>query len=315
VLDRRTGGTAHLRFHEVVDLFEPRDVLVLNETRVLPARLIGRRPGGGRAEVLLVAPVVGTGAREWRALVRPGSRLRAGARVEIGNELGVQILGTDDDGMRIVRLDTPLPPRIALDRFGQVPLPPYIERDAEPADRERYQTVYARADGSVAAPTAGLHFTTELLREIEAIGVRIARIVLHVGPGTFRPVASDDPAEHRMHAEPYVIDEAAAGIVNAARGAGGRVWAVGTTVARALESVVRHDGTIQPAAGETALFIRPPYTFRAVDRLITNFHLPRSTLLMLVAAFGGYDAVMRAYRDAVALRYRFYSYGDAMAIL
>jgi S-adenosylmethionine:tRNA ribosyltransferase-isomerase len=203
----------------------------------------------------------------------------------------------------------------AIARHGVVPLPPYMEREAVAEDRERYQTVYARAIGSVAAPTAGLHFTDELLAALEARGVRIVRLVLHVGPGTFRPVTVEDPAEHQLHSEPYALSQPSADAINEVRQAGGRIWAVGTTVVRTLETLATADGTVRASEGETALFIRPPYRFRAVDRLITNFHLPRSTLLMLVSAFGGHDAVMDSYREAVQHGYRFYSYGDAMAIV
>src|SRR5690606_33887860 len=210
------------------------------------------------------------------------------------------------DGPRAVRLRTPLPVREALARYGRTPLPPYIQREPDPGDAERYQTVSARAEGSVAAPTAGLHFTPALLAALESAGVRIVRLVLHVGVGTFRPVEAEDPAEHRMHAERYQVPAAAAAALNETRARGGAVWAVGTTVARTLETVADEHGIVHAGEGWTDLFIRPPYRFRGVDRLITNFHLPRSTLLMLVAAFGGYDHVMAAYREAVHERYRFY---------
>ena len=324
VLDRATGGIAHRRFRDLVEYVRPGDALVLNETRVLPARLVGRKPTGAPAEVLLLHPAPGPGgelpadwgaATDWVALVRPGSKLKPGRVVDIAHDLRVQILDSAPDGARIVRLLTTLPARDALARHGRVPLPPYLGREPEPADAERYQTVYARSDGSVAAPTAGLHFTPELLATLEAAGVRLVRVVLHVGPGTFRPVEEEDPARHRMHAEWYHVPEEAAAALNEARAAGGALWAVGTTVVRTLETVAGPDGRIAPGRGWTDLFIRPPYRFRAVDRLITNFHLPRSTLLMLVAAFGGYEPVMRAYREACAAGYRFYSYGDAMAIL
>jgi S-adenosylmethionine:tRNA ribosyltransferase-isomerase len=249
------------------------------------------------------------------ALVRPGQKLRAGRTVHIGPELNIEILQALADGSRIVRLHTPLPVRDALERYGRMPLPPYIERDVEPSDRERYQTVYARAEGSVAAPTAGLHLTTALLDRLRACGVEIARALLHIGPGTFRPVEVEDPAAHVMHAEWYQVTAEEAERMNRARRAGGRLWAVGTTVTRTLETVADSHGLIHAGTGWTRLFIRPGYSFRAVDRLITNFHLPRSTLLMLVCAFGGYGRIMAAYREAVMQRYRFYSYGDAMVVL
>lgn len=343
VLPRGGSDVRHLRFHRLAELVDPGDVLVLNESRVLPARLRGHKPTGAAAEILLLRPHEpegGSGAsgaaepasprgtsgsgpdlREtddypavWDALVRPGGKLKPGRRVVVSPELEVAILDSTPESGRVVRLETALPVREALERFGHVPLPPYLEREDEPVDRRRYQTVYARRPGSVAAPTAGLHFTTGLLAELEARGVRTARITLHVGVGTFRPVEAEDPSRHQMHAEVYRVPEEAARTIDAARASGGRLWAVGTTVVRTLETVVRPDGTVPPAAGTTDLFILPGHRFRAVDALITNFHLPRSTLLMLVAAFGGRERVLDAYREAVREGYRFYSYGDAMAI-
>jgi S-adenosylmethionine:tRNA ribosyltransferase-isomerase len=314
VVDRRTGRLSDRIFADIADLISPGDVLVVNETRVFPARLRGRREGGGAAEVLLLQPR-SEGDSIWTALVRPGSRLKPGRRVEISPELAVEILDTTPGGERVVRLVTELPVSDAVGRFGEVPLPPYLQRDATDADRERYQTVYATRSGSVAAPTAGLHFTPALLDQLQSAGVGIARLVLHVGVGTFRPVEADDPAEHGMHSEWFHVSPEAASEINQRRSAGGAIWAVGTTSVRTLESVATEDGLVQSGEGWTDIFIRPPYRFRAVDRMITNFHLPRSTLLMLVAAFAGYDLVMEAYGKAVADGYRFYSYGDAMAIL
>lgn len=312
VVDRQTGELGHRRFEDIVHLIRPEDVLVVNETKVFPARLRGTRESGGGAEILLLHP---TDSGDWTALVRPGSKLRAGKRVQIADELEVEILEVLASGDRVVRLHTDLPVEEALDRFGEVPLPPYVDRAVTERDRERYQTVYARERGSVAAPTAGLHFTPELLAEIAAKGVVVARLTLHVGVGTFRPVEAEDPDEHAMHNEWYRVPPDSADAINAARAAGGAVWAVGTTTVRTLESVANPNGIVQSGEGWTDIFIRPPHRFRAVDRMITNFHLPRSTLLMLVAAFGGYDLVMRSYREAIAAGYRFYSYGDAMAIL
>jgi S-adenosylmethionine:tRNA ribosyltransferase-isomerase len=314
VVDRRTGSLRDRVFVDIADLISPRDVLVVNETRVFPARLRGRRESGGAAEVLLLQPMA-DGDSVWTALVRPGSRLKSGRRVEIAPELAVEILDTTPGGERVVRLITDLPISEAVERFGEVPLPPYLQRDPTEADRDRYQTVYARASGSVAAPTAGLHFTPELLNTLQSAGVGIARLVLHVGVGTFRPVDVDDPAEHGMHREWYHVPEEAAAEINRRRAAGGAIWAVGTTSVRTLESVATEEGIVQAGEGWTDIFIRSPYRFRAVDRMITNFHLPRSTLLMLVAAFAGYDLAMEAYRRAVAEGYRFYSYGDAMVIV
>ena len=316
VLERASGTIHHRRFADLVDLVRPGDVLVLNASRVIPARLRGTREGGGAtgapAEILLVRELAdGT----WLAMGHPGGKLRPGRRVRFGDDSGIEILEMLGGGLRRVRFTGPLDARATLARYGETPLPPYIHRPPTPADRERYQTVFAAHDGSVAAPTAGLHFTPELLDRVRAAGGLVATLDLHIGPGTFKPVAVEDLTAHPMHAEQYVVSEAAAATVNAARATGGAVWAVGTTVVRTLETVADDAGRVRPGAGETKVFIHPPYQFRAVDKLITNFHLPRSTLLMLVCAFGGYDAVMTAYREAIRLGYRFYSYGDAMAIV
>jgi S-adenosylmethionine:tRNA ribosyltransferase-isomerase len=313
VLERASSGIRHTLFPSILDLLAPADVLVVNVSRVIPARLHGKRESGGAAELLLVRELPdGT----WLALGHPGGKLKPGRRVTVGEDGAVvEIVEVQGGGMRRVRFVGPLDARTALARYGEVPLPPYIRRPPRPDDRERYQTVYALHDGSVAAPTAGLHFTPELLDRVKARGTAIAALDLHVGPGTFKPVDGHDLAGHRMHAEPYAVSSAAADLINARRKAGGRVWAVGTTVVRTLETVTDSGGDVQPGAGETSLFIYPPYPFRAVDRVLTNFHLPRSTLLMLACAFGGYDRVMQAYREAVKEGYRFYSYGDAMAII
>lgn len=315
VVDREAGELHHRHFADLVEYVAPGDVLVLNETRVFPARLVGRKPTGAAAEVLLLHPVADGGERLWTALVRPGGKLKPGRTVEVGPRLAVEIVESRPSGDRVVRLLTNLPVTEALERYGEVPLPPYVERHATEADRERYQTVFARERGSVAAPTAGLHFTSELLTAVQARGVRIARLVLHVGVGTFRPVEVDDPARHAMHSEWYRVPAESASAINEARAAGGRVWAVGTTVVRTLETVASEDGVVHPGEGWTDIFLRPPYRFRAVDRLVTNFHLPKSTLLMLVSAFGGHELVMRAYDEAVEREYRFFSYGDAMLLL
>ncbi|HXV91246.1 MAG TPA: tRNA preQ1(34) S-adenosylmethionine ribosyltransferase-isomerase QueA [Gemmatimonadales bacterium] len=316
VLDRATGAVRHRRFADLTEILRAGDVLVLNSSRVIAARLRGTRDAGGAtrapAEVLLVRELAdGT----WLAMGHPGGKLKPGRVVRVGEDSGIEILEMLGGGLRRVRFTGPLDARATLARYGETPLPPYIHRPPTPADRERYQTVFAAHDGSVAAPTAGLHFTPELLDRVRAAGVAIATLDLHIGPGTFKPVAVEDLAAHPMHAEHYEVSAAAAATVNAARAAGGAVWAVGTTVVRTLETVADDAGRVRAGAGETRLFIHPPYTFRAVDKLLTNFHLPRSTLLMLVCAFGGYDPVMSAYREAIGLGYRFYSYGDAMAIL
>lgn len=314
VVDRASGELQHRTFADFPELLKPGDALVLNETRVFPARLRGRRPGGGEAEVLLLHPST-EGEEHWVAMVRPGSKLRTGRTIRIADELEIDIVDQLESGERVVRLRTGLPLEQALQRFGVVPLPPYVRRSPTESDQERYQTVYARQGGSVAAPTAGLHFTPELLARVRERGVELVKLLLHVGPGTFRPVDVDDPQAHRMHSEWYRVDESAAAAVNDVRDRGGAIWAVGTTTVRTLESVATPDGRVHPGEGWTDIFIRPPYRFRAVDHLLTNFHLPRSTLLMLVSAFGGYDLVMHAYREAVAERYRFYSYGDAMVVV
>ncbi len=324
VVDRSRSGPRHLLFRDLPSLVSAGDVLVLNDTRVLPVRLLGRKPTGAPSEILLLRPrdregggrlLPGEEGKTWEALVRPGGKLKPGRVVDVSPELKVEILDSAPGGGRIVRLVTELEGEEALRRFGHVPLPPYIDREDEPLDRERYQTVYARVPGSVAAPTAGLHFTEGLLDELAIRGVELARVTLHVGVGTFRPVEVEDPGLHEMHDEAYNVSRAAAETVNRARAAGGCVWAVGTTVVRTLESAVGDDGRVRPGSGATRLFIHPPYRFAIVDRLLTNFHLPRSTLLMLVAAFAGYERTMQAYASAVEEGYRFYSYGDAMVIL
>src|SRR5437867_11583522 len=312
VLDRASGDVRHLHFRDLPGLIPPRDVLVINTSRVIPARLHGKRDSGTPAELLLVREQPdGT----WLALGHPGGKLKPGRRVTFGADSSVEVVEVLGGGLRRVRFVGALDARATLAKYGEVPLPPYIRRPPRAEDRERYQTVYAAHDGSVAAPTAGLHFTSELLARIRAKGVAVAELDLHVGPGTFKPVRESDVANHRMDSEDFTVSEAAAAAINDRRQAGGRVWAVGTTVARTLETCAGARGVIIPGAGQTYLFIHPPFAFQAVDRLLTNFHLPRSTLLMLVCAFGGYERVMRAYGEAIEHRYRFYSYGDAMAVL
>jgi S-adenosylmethionine:tRNA ribosyltransferase-isomerase len=313
VVDRATGAISHRHFRDIVELIDPRDVLVVNRTRVMRARLLGRRASGAPAEILLLKPL---GDGRYEAMVAPGGKLKPGRRVEIAPGFSVEVLEITNRRTRIVRVEsTELSIDEAIERHGHIPLPPYMERSDEAGDVERYQTVFARERGSVAAPTAGLHFTTDLLAELQARGVARAEVLLHVGAGTFKPVEVDDPAEHVMHEEWYSVSEETARLINERRSAGGKVWAVGTTSVRTLESSSKDDGTVIAGEGETRIFIRPPYRFRAVDHIVTNFHLPRSTLIMLVAAFAGYDLTMRAYREAVAGAYRFYSYGDAMALL
>ena len=319
VLERASGAVTHRRFTDLIELIRPEDVVVLNTSRVIPARLhgtrnagIGKRTAGRQTEILLVRELEdGT----WIAMGHPGGKLKPGRRVAFGDDSAVEIMEMLGGGLRRIRFVGTLDARGTLARYGEVPLPPYIHRLPTPADRERYQTVYAAHDGSVAAPTAGLHFTPRLVEDIKRKGTAVATLDLHIGPGTFKPVEVQELASHPMHPEAYQVTEAAADLINARRAAGGAVWAVGTTVVRTLETVADQTGRLRPGSGETRLFIYPPYRCRAVDRLLTNFHLPQSTLLMLVCAFGGFEAVMRAYRAAVNERYRFYSYGDAMAVI
>jgi S-adenosylmethionine:tRNA ribosyltransferase-isomerase len=321
VVDRSSGAVQHRQFADLPSLLEPGDVLVVNDTRVFPARLIGTRlPGGGAAECFLVRPAAEPDT--WIALVHPGQRLREGSRMKFGAgatgaTLHAEILGRHFHGRRTVRLWTEdgSSVRDTIDAIGHVPLPPYIKRPDAAADRDRYQTVYARERGSIAAPTAGLHFTPAILKELETKGIERISITLHVGYGTFQPIRVDRVEEHAMEAEHYEVSDAAAAALSAAKKQQRRVIAVGTTTTRTLESLkVADDGTVQGGAGETALFIKPGHDFRLVTGLITNFHLPQSSLLMLVAAFGGQDRILAAYREAVQHRYRFYSYGDAMLI-
>ena len=320
VVDRASGRIDHRQFAELPSLLRAGDLLVVNDTRVFPARLIGvRLPGGGAAECFLVRPADAPGT--WIALVHPGQRLREGARMDFRGAQGAvlhgEIVGRHFHGRRTVRLWTEdgSSVRDMIDAIGHVPLPPYIKRPDQAADRDRYQTVYARERGSIAAPTAGLHFTPPLLEELERRGVERAGITLHVGYGTFQPIRVDVVEEHRMEPEHYEVTERTAAQLSRARREGRRIIAVGTTSTRTLESLALSPaGDVMPGAGETSLFIHPGHEFRLVSGLITNFHLPRSSLLMLVSALGGRDAIMAAYREAIARRYRFYSYGDAMFI-
>ena len=312
VVSRSSGTFEHRHFADIVGLIPPGDAIVLNTTRVYRARLLGQRDSGAPAEVFLLRPTGEPG--QYEAMVHPGGKLHAGRVVHVAPGFDVTIEQVTERRTRIVRLKADVPLPEAIERHGHVPLPPYIHRADAGADVERYQTVYARESGSVAAPTAGLHFTTGLLDTLESRGVRRIDLLLHVGAGTFKPVEVEDPSQHVMHSEHFEVTPAAAGIFNDVRSKGHNVWAVGTTSARTLETVATVDGRLVARSGETDLFITPGYSFRAVDRLITNFHLPRSTLLMLVAAFAGYDLAMESYRVALAHDYRFYSYGDAMLI-
>ena len=309
-LDKATGATRHLHFYDLPSLLRPGDCLVLNDSRVLPARLIGKRTGGGACEVLLL---IDRGDKVWECLVRPGKKLRPGAKVTFGDgELSAQIVGEGAGGNRLVRFDYDGIFLETLERLGKMPLPPYIKAELE--DSERYQTVYSKVAGSAAAPTAGLHFTPELLGQIQAMGVRVCYVTLHVGLGTFRPVKAENLDEHEMHSEYCVIPRETADMVNKTKRRGGRVICVGTTSCRTIESWSDEDGTLKASAGWTNIFIYPGYRFKVLDGLITNFHLPESTLIMLVSALAGREHVLAAYGEAVRERYRFFSFGDAMYI-
>jgi S-adenosylmethionine:tRNA ribosyltransferase-isomerase len=319
VMDRASGRIAHHHFSDLPSLLRAGDLLVVNDTRVFPARLIGTRlPGGGAAECFLVHPAAEPDT--WIALVHPGQRLREGSRMRFagaGRALNAEVLGRHFHGRRTVRLwtDDGSTVRDTIDAIGHIPLPPYIKRPDTASDRDRYQTIYARERGSIAAPTAGLHFTPQLLEELNGRGIERATVTLHVGYGTFQPVRVDRVEDHHVESEHYEVTPATAAALTRARREGRRVIAVGTTTTRTLESLtVTPAGDVLASAGETALFIHPGFAFKVVSGLITNFHLPKSSLLMLVSAFAGRDQVLAAYRQAIAERYRFYSYGDAMFI-
>ncbi|MBQ7778322.1 MAG: tRNA preQ1(34) S-adenosylmethionine ribosyltransferase-isomerase QueA [Oscillibacter sp.] len=308
-LDRATGAVEHHHFYELPDFLRPGDCLILNNSRVLPARLLGQRlPGGGACEVLLL---IDRGEKVWECLVRPGKKLRPGAKVSFGDgALTAEIVGEVEGGNRLVRFDYEGIFLEVLERLGKMPLPPYIKEELQ--DRERYQTVYSKVVGSAAAPTAGLHFTPELLKKIEDMGVGVGYVTLHVGLGTFRPVKEENILDHEMHSEFCTVPQETADLINKTKAGGGRVICVGTTSCRTLESWANEDGTIDAKAGWTNIFIYPGYKFKLMDGLVTNFHLPESTLIMLVSAFAGQEHVMEGYKEAVKERYRFFSFGDAM---
>lgn len=312
VLHRAERRWEHRQFADLPEYLCPGDCLVLNDTRVIPARLRGRRSSGAAVELLLLKHL---GEMRWQVLARPARRVRPGDRIEFGEDLWAQVVGAGKEGIREVLFEARGKFEELLERYGEAPLPPYVRRPARPDDRNRYQTVYARWPGAVAAPTAGLHFDQPMLERLRQTGVHIAFLTLHVGLGTFRPVTAYRVEDHVMHAEAYELPPDCASAVNHAREEGCRVVAVGTTVVRALETVADEDGRVRPAAGETDLFIYPGYRFRAIDAMLTNFHLPRSTLLMMVAAFAGREFILDAYHEAIRQRYRFYSYGDCMLIL
>lgn len=308
VMDRRTGEIEHRVFRDITEYLQPGDTLVLNDTKVIPARLLGTKEGTGAAvEILLLKRL---GDRQWETLVRPGKKLRPGARVSFGDgSLRAVILDVLDGGNRLVEFEYEGIFEEILDKLGEMPLPPYITHKLQ--DKNRYQTVYARYEGSAAAPTAGLHFTQDLLEEIRMKGVRTAFVTLHVGLGTFRPVKVDDVTAHHMHTEWYNVSEEAAGLINRTHEEGHRVICVGTTACRTVESAADQDGAVRAGADDTSIFIYPGYRFRVMDALITNFHLPESTLVMLVSAFAGRENVLGAYKKAIEEKYRFFSFGDA----
>ena len=311
VLDRVSGSVSHKHFYDIIDYLNPGDTLVMNDSRVLPARLMGHRPTGGAVEILLLRDL---GNKQWECLCKPGKKMQVGSRVVFGDgQLTAQVVDVKEDGNRIVAFDFEGIFLEVLERLGKMPLPPYIK--AELKDQERYQTVYSKEVGSAAAPTAGLHFTNELLDKIRAKGIKTAFVTLHVGLGTFRPVKAEEISQHHMHSELCMINEKTAQILNDTKASGGRIICVGTTSCRTLESLVNEDGSFSAKSKWTDIFIYPGYTFKAMQGLITNFHLPESTLVMLVSAFAGREHVLDAYNQAVAERYRFFSFGDAMTIL
>lgn len=312
VLDKRTGAVSHHGFREIGEFLRPGDCLVLNDTKVIPARLLGEREGtGAHVELLLLKRRSGD---VWETLVRPGKKCRPGTRLTFGDGLlKAEILDTVEEGNRLVRFDYEGIFEEVLDRLGEMPLPPYITHKLQ--DRNRYQTVYAKHEGSAAAPTAGLHFTKELLGRLEGKGIGIAYVTLHVGLGTFRPVKEENVLEHHMHSEHYQVSRETADLINDTKAQGGRVVCVGTTSCRTIESAADERGMVHPGSGDTDIFIYPGYRFRVLDALITNFHLPESTLIMLVSALAGREHVLAAYEEAVRERYRFFSFGDAMLVL
>ena len=312
VLNRQNGDTEHKHFYDIIDYLDEGDLLVCNDSRVLPARIYGiKEPTGARVEFLLLKQISGN---RWETLCKPGKKAKEGARFSFGDGLlYATVTEVKDDGNRVVDFECDENFFSTLDKIGQMPLPPYITEELK--DKERYQTVYSHELGSAAAPTAGLHFTTELMDKIKAKGVNIAYVTLHVGLGTFRPVKVDDVTKHKMHSEHYEVPEETARLIKQTKQNGKRVIAVGTTSCRTLESVAAEHGEVVPCEGFTEIFIYPGFEFKVLDGLITNFHLPESTLIMLVSAFAGYDNIMNAYKTAVEERYRFFSFGDAMAIL
>jgi len=310
VLDRE-GPERHRHVRDLPELLRPGDLLVINDTRVIPARLFGRRAGGGQIEILLTGKA---GDRDWDALVKPGRRARPGTVITLDEKLTAEVLEKEETGRHRLRFSEPI--ELHLERLGHMPLPPYIQREDEAEDRDRYQTVWAKNPGAIAAPTAGLHFTRELLDQLTAAGIEIAEVTLHVGLGTFKPVTAERVEDHRMETERWQVGETTVEAIRRTRERGGRVVAIGTTVVRTLESAaLAGGGEVRAGSGATELFITPGFEFQVVDVLLTNFHLPKSTLLMLVSAFAGKERVLAAYEEAIRESYRFYSYGDAMLVV
>ena len=310
VLNKKEKTIEHKHFYDIVDLIEPDSLLVLNNTKVLPARIYAQTEHGGHVEVLLLKRL---DIDKWEVLVKPGKKCRIGTRLTVCDKLSLTVEGITESGERIVKFDCKGVFEEVLDEVGSMPLPPYIKQKLR--DKNRYQTVYAKTDGSAAAPTAGLHFTPELLQKIKDMGVEVVEVLLHVGLGTFRPVKEDVITDHKMHSEYFCVTEQAAAALNRAKAEGRRVIAVGTTSVRTLESAAGDDGIVRAQSGNTQIFIYPPYKFKCVDALITNFHLPESTLIMLVAALTGREKILKIYKEAVEERYRFFSFGDAMMIV
>lgn len=312
VLDRQSGNISDWHFYDLPQLLQPGDLLVANNSKVIPARIYGQKETGAKVEILLLRDL---GSDRWEAIVRPGKKLLTGAVINITQDVSATVVEQRPDGNRVVEFsyNKAVPFAEILDEIGATPLPPYITEELK--DKSRYQTIYAKYDGSAAAPTAGLHFTPELIETLREKGIGFAELTLHVGLGTFRPVKENDITHHIMHSERYLLDEATAAQINQAKRAGGRIIAVGTTAVRTLESVYKKFGAIVPDSDETDIFIYPGYEFKAVDGIITNFHLPESTLIMLVSAFAGHEHTMNAYKHAVEQRYRFFSFGDANLII
>lgn len=312
VLSRSSGQIQHKKFRDLLDYFRPGDALILNDTRVIPARLLGKRPSGGKAEILLLQEMA---PGSWKTLLKPSGRIKDGTEISIAPDFSATVVSTDADGIRLVEFSPKEKFWQQLERYGEMPLPPYIKRKSKPEDRETYQTVFAKHAGAVAAPTAGLHFDSEFLKRIESEGVGFGWVTLHVGYGTFKPLAQEDFRNHTLHEEFFRVPEETVRLFNETRSKGGRVFVCGTTTLRALESAKQSDGRLRAIEGRTAMFIYPPYQITTADVLITNFHLPRTSLILLASAFAGRELILKAYETAVREQYRFYSYGDAMLIL